>query len=72
MKMLVEKFWGNYATRYGKSCAEAYTEMIGDAVTNVGFVVHPSLPWLGYSPDGLIFKEESSISHTAGGEEPSS
>lgn len=61
LKMLVEKFWGNCATRYGKSCekdaAEACTEMTGDAVTNVGFVVHPSLPWLGYSQDGLIFKE---------------
>ncbi|KAL1443899.1 hypothetical protein MTO96_030139 [Rhipicephalus appendiculatus] len=59
--MLVEKFRGNYATRYGKSCekeaAEAYTKITGDAVTNVGLIVHPSLPWLGYSPDGIIFKE---------------
>lgn len=60
-KMLAKKLHGNYATRYGNSCekdaAEAYTETTGDAVTNVGFVVHPSLPWLGYSPDGINFKK---------------
>ncbi|KAH7955387.1 hypothetical protein HPB52_000809 [Rhipicephalus sanguineus] len=31
--------------------------MTGDAVSNVGLIVHQSLPWLGYSPDGIIFKE---------------
>ncbi|KAL1486181.1 hypothetical protein MTO96_031503 [Rhipicephalus appendiculatus] len=59
--MPVQKFRGNYAPRYGKSCeketAEAYTKMTGDALTNVGLIVHPSSPWLGYIPDGIIFKE---------------
>lgn len=44
--MMADTFRGNDATRYGK-----------ESVTQVGFCVHPLLPWLGYSPDGVIFKE---------------
>lgn len=59
--MMADTFRGNEATRYGKeSEAEAiatYESLMNNNVTQVGLCVHPSLPWLGYSPDGVIFKE---------------
>ncbi|XP_049267765.1 uncharacterized protein LOC125756844 [Rhipicephalus sanguineus] len=58
--MMRDTFRGNSATRYGKECEpkalDRYMQMTGDAVTWIGFVVHPDLPWLGYSPDSVIFK----------------
>lgn len=33
---------------------EAYTNRTGNAVTEVGFVDHPVLPFSGASPDGLV------------------
>jgi hypothetical protein len=32
-----------------------YEKVIGQKVVKCGFVVHPQCPWVGYSPDGIIF-----------------
>lgn len=62
-KVLVESFTGNVATWYGKQCEQPditkgiqtsryhgrhrYTDITKD-VTKIGFVIHPTNPWLGY------------------------
>lgn len=52
------EFIGNVATEYGKrNEPNAIFELElehGVTVQETGFHVHPSLPWLGASPDGLI------------------
>nr|XP_037283550.1 uncharacterized protein LOC119176395 [Rhipicephalus microplus]XP_037283552.1 uncharacterized protein LOC119176395 [Rhipicephalus microplus] len=62
-KMLSESFWGNNATRYGKHCKqlaiEKYSSITINDVSKIGFVVHPKDPWLGYSPDGVVFKNSN-------------
>ncbi|KAH9383240.1 hypothetical protein HPB48_024357 [Haemaphysalis longicornis] len=59
--MMADTFRGNDATRYGKEsepeATATYENLMANEVTQVGFYVHPLLPWLGYSPDGVIFKE---------------
>lgn len=58
-KMLGNNFAGNDATRYGKAsegpALAEYALNTGSVVTTVGFVVNTSVPWLGYSPDGVVF-----------------
>ncbi|XP_065290814.2 uncharacterized protein [Dermacentor albipictus] len=60
LKYLTKTFKGNDATRYGKSCerpaTEEYTRKSGNEVTALGFVINPVIPWLGFSPDGVVFK----------------
>lgn len=60
MKLLTQNFGGNEATRYGKACEkpaiEEYTSITGDTVSTVGLVVNPIVPWLGFSPDGIVFR----------------
>lgn len=50
----------NYATRYGKACEkpalEEYALNRGEVVSTMGLVVNPMVPWLGFSPDGIVFK----------------
>lgn len=62
-KMLYESLWGNNATRYGKHCEqlaiEKYSSITRNDVSKIGFVVHPKVPWLGYSPDGVVFKNSN-------------
>ncbi|CAN7976848.1 unnamed protein product, partial [Ixodes persulcatus] len=61
--MLEDKFQGNEDTRYGKAAEpqalEKYMQLPNNIVTKLGLVVHPLVPWLGYSPDGIVFKSES-------------
>lgn len=52
------EFRGNAATEWGNSNEDRaiaeYEDVTGHLVVSSGFVVHPELPWLGASPDGLI------------------
>jgi predicted phage-related endonuclease len=43
--------WGRDVEPYARAAFEAETGMI---VSESGFVRHPSVPWVGCSPDGLI------------------
>lgn len=62
-KMLADNFTGNHATRYGKECEQSainkYSSITRNVVTKIGFIIHPKVPWLGYSPDGIVFKNSS-------------
>lgn len=53
-------FKGNAETEYGKrsepAALKAYSNKTGNVVLTTGLVVHSSLPWLGYSPDGLVLQ----------------
>lgn len=59
--MLGYSFRGNAATRYGKESEDhalkEYTDRTGNAVVRLGVVVNPLVPWLGYSPDGISFRD---------------
>lgn len=61
VKLLTQKFAGNDAMRYGKACEkpalEEHALNTGDAVSTVGLVVNPMVPWLGFSPDGIVFRD---------------
>lgn len=58
-RMLGPSFKGNDATRYGKACEkpalEEYAANAAGVVVTLGLVINPALPWLGYSPDGVVF-----------------
>lgn len=53
-----EQTYENDAMRRGKELEPlargAYEAHTGDLVTEVGFIAHPELPYVGVSPDGLI------------------
>lgn len=55
---LPSEFEGNIATNWGKiheqEAREAFEYSIRIKVQDAGFVVHPTLDWLGASPDGFI------------------
>lgn len=50
--------FSNAAMQWGidqeAAAREAYANLIGDAVAEIGFVDHPRLTWSGASPDGLV------------------
>jgi len=50
--------FSNAAMQWGidqeAAAREAYANLIGDAVAEIGFVDHPRLEWSGASPDGLV------------------
>lgn len=50
-------FMGNHMTRWGceneDPVRERAMQAIGEVAWEVGLVVHPDLPWLGASPDGV-------------------
>lgn len=52
-------FKGNTDTQFGKENESAvrkkYAELTSAVVQEIGLVVLPHIPWLGYSPDGVIF-----------------
>ncbi|KAL1486972.1 hypothetical protein MTO96_046731 [Rhipicephalus appendiculatus] len=56
---MADTFHGNSATQNGKASEQKdldmYLQMTEAAMTRVKIVVHPDLPLLGYSPDGIIF-----------------
>ena len=55
---LPSEFKGNIATQWGVThedeAREAFERHEGLLVSPAGFVVHPDLPWIGASPDGLV------------------
>jgi putative phage-type endonuclease len=55
---LPSEFEGNIATSWGtnheEEAREAFEYQIGVTVAPATFVVHPTLPWLGASPDGYV------------------
>ena len=56
--MGMETFEGNEATEWGTTnepvAIDRYEQETGSKVDLVGFVVHPSMAWLGCSPDFLV------------------
>lgn len=58
--MLTNNFQGNAATRHGKSCEklalQEYQQKTGEEVSVLGLVINPAVPWLGFSPDGIVFR----------------
>lgn len=53
------EFVGNAMTEHGKKMEEparaAYERLTGRLVLDAqDFLIHPQVPWLGYSPDGLV------------------
>lgn len=54
----LEVFQGNEATDWGEKhepvALDAYKVATGEVAELVGFVPHPTLPWLGGSPDFLV------------------
>ena len=55
---LPSEFVGNIATSWGTNheteAREAFEYHVGTRVAPATFVVHPTLPWLGASPDGYV------------------
>ena len=55
---LPSEFEGNIATSWGtnheEEAREAFEYHVGTRVAPATFVVHPTLPWLGASPDGYV------------------
>ena len=55
---LPSEFEGNIATSWGtnheQEAREAFEYSVGTRVAPATFVVHPTLPWLGASPDGYV------------------
>ncbi|XP_028131157.2 uncharacterized protein LOC114326897 isoform X2 [Diabrotica virgifera virgifera] len=60
-KILYSSFTGNQATLYGVKtehlAKEKYSAIFNNKIENVGLVVNPKLPWLGFSPDGIVYKD---------------
>jgi len=54
---LVPKFTGSDATRWGEKwedvARELYEEKRGEKVHEIGLIQHPTIKWLGGSPDGI-------------------
>uniref|UniRef100_T1JNS9 YqaJ viral recombinase domain-containing protein n=1 Tax=Strigamia maritima TaxID=126957 RepID=T1JNS9_STRMM len=59
-------FNGNSATTFGNTHEQAgrefYIHETGFTVKTLGLMVNYLVPWLGFSPDGIVFKE-GKISH---------
>lgn len=55
---LPSEFVGNIATQHGErhedEAIACYERQTGAFVVSVGFVQHPTIEWLGASPDGLV------------------
>ena len=49
-------FEGNIATDYGLNTEIEATELLSKKwkIYRTGLLVHPQVPWMGYSPDGLL------------------
>ncbi|XP_075738424.1 uncharacterized protein LOC142783729 [Rhipicephalus microplus] len=46
-------------TKWRRASTEKYSCITRNDVSKIGFVVHPKVPWLGYSPDGVVFKNSN-------------
>lgn len=58
MSRILNTFHGNFATNYGvefeAKARDVFSNSSGLNVLKCGFLVHPDIPYLGCSPDGLI------------------
>lgn len=58
-------FLGNKATEYGVNsepkAREWYKNATKSYVLETGLMINPSIPWLGYSPDGLVLAKKKII-----------
>ncbi|XP_067133681.1 uncharacterized protein [Centruroides vittatus] len=54
-------FWGNENTAYGllheNDARQLYSSHSGKRIVEFGLIISPALPWLGYTPDGIIMKQ---------------
>jgi len=61
LELGTQKFSGNEACRWGtaneRNAVKDYMVRTGNVVVTKGFYEHPTLPWLGGSPDGLVGDE---------------
>ena len=64
LSTMAKPFRGNQATSYGKRCEKLalslYSESVQDSsaqVVQCGLVVPPNCPWIGVSPDAILFKD---------------
>ena len=61
----VEESFSNSATNWGAEkesfAKQAYEARAGVLVDDVGFCTHPTIKWLGASPDGLLMDKDGSI-----------
>lgn len=59
---LHDEFEGNEDTAHGINCEKyaraKYEERTNYNVTQSGLLIHPNIPWLGFSPDGLVFVDD--------------
>lgn len=55
---LISSFQGNADTKHGLECekdaVKVYEELTKNKVTKMGLVVNPAVPWLGFTPDGIV------------------
>lgn len=60
-----DSFRGNKATAWGlktePESRKCYEEKTKSTVLETGLMVNPSIPWLGYSPDGILPKKNKII-----------
>lgn len=52
---VVNKFV-KHGLKFENSARKEYSELFKKTVVECGFVIHPKYPWLGYTPDGVIFE----------------
>lgn len=60
-QLLEPQFLGNSATAYGQyfetAARNAYMKNCKSQVVKCSIIIHPTVPFFGYSPDGLLFNE---------------
>jgi hypothetical protein len=61
---MFKKFYGNKHTKFGKAKEPIAKEIFQDAhpelkvINEVGLIINPKFPWLGFSPDGFTIDAE--------------
>ena len=62
-KVLFNSFTGNADTRHGvrsePKAKKKYESQCETTITNIGIVIREEVPWLGYSPDGVIVRNST-------------
>ena len=53
--------WGINNEKVAISKYENHEDLSGEKVENCGFVVFPSCPWLGWSPDGIVVENGAPV-----------
>ena len=56
-----DKFKGTADTRHGtlmeEPARQCYQRMTDFTVINMGLLINPSIPWIGFSPDGIVLNK---------------